>query len=318
MIVTITANPALDRVIFIDAWRPTTSMRSARSVDYVGGKGYDISVALAGLGVPSLALGFIAGQIGKQLVSLLDGYGIDHVLTWCEGETRIAHVIIETDLGRHSHIITPGFAVPPDKLATFIDVYREKVSQAGWVLAAGSIAAGIPQNFYRLAVEIAHQAGAFALLDASGAPVVTALIARPDILKMNQAEFLDTFRDFIRTNHDETTEGLRGLLEPARRVREYYKIPALVITAGADGLLVLTEAGEFKATPPPQRAVNAAGAGDASSAALVWRLSLGETWTEALIWAAASGAACVLTEGTAEVRIEDVQRLLAQVVLEKL
>jgi len=47
-------------------------------------------------------------------------------------------------------------------------------------------------------------------------------------------------------------------------------------------------------------------------------LSQGDGWLEALRWAAASGAACVLTEATAEVRLEDVQRLLPQVVLGKL
>jgi 1-phosphofructokinase family hexose kinase len=315
VIVTITANPALDRVIFIDAWRPETSMRSPRSVDYVGGKGFDISVALAGLGVPSLAFGLMAGQVGWKLVSLLDGYGIEHALTWCEGETRIAHVIVETDLGRHSHIITPGFHVPLEKLSEFLDSFRAVLTDSAWVLASGSIAPGLPADFYRTVVEAAHRAGAKALLDTTGAPALAALPARPEILKLNRAEFAATFPQF--TSQDQGA-GLLDFLAPARKVRQEYALPNLVVTAGADGILALTGAGEFKAAAPAQRAVNAAGAGDAASAALAWRLSLGESWAEALCWATASGAACVLTEGTAEVRLDDVHRLLPQVVVETL
>jgi fructose-1-phosphate kinase PfkB-like protein len=73
----------------------------------------------------------------------------------------------------------------------------------------------------------------------------------------------------------------------------------------------VTEEGSFLATSPPLEEVNAAGAGDGVSAALVWRLSLRDRWPEALRWAAATGAAVVLTEGTAECRPEDVQRIYA-------
>ena len=58
--------------------------------------------------------------------------------------------------------------------------------------------------------------------------------------------------------------------------------------------------------------VNAAGSGDAVSAALGLHLSQGEDWPEALRHAVAVSGAVVLTEGTAECRLEDVARLLPQ------
>jgi fructose-1-phosphate kinase PfkB-like protein len=46
---------------------------------------------------------------------------------------------------------------------------------------------------------------------------------------------------------------------------------------------------------------------------LAWRFSLGDSWSEALRWTAAASAACVLTEGTAESRRTDVERILPEV-----
>ncbi|KPL82894.1 hypothetical protein SE15_12715, partial [Thermanaerothrix daxensis] len=57
---------------------------------------------------------------------------------------------------------------------------------------------------------------------------------------------------------------------------------------------------------------------DATSAALAWRLSLGDPWPEALRWAAATGAATVLTEGTADCHFADVQNLYPLVQIREL
>ena len=84
---------------------------------------------------------------------------------------------------------------------------------------------------------------------------------------------------------------------------------SLVITCGKDGIRAFTPQGVFQAGAPELKAVNAAGAGDAVSAALAYHLMLGEPWAQALKWAAATAAAVVLTEGTAECDPAEVIRL---------
>src|SRR5690606_20312733 len=79
-----------------------------------------------------------------------------------------------------------------------------------------------------------------------------------------------------------------------------------VLTCGRDGILAFTPQARYQASAPQMEEVNGAGSGDAVSAALAYRLSLGDTWEQALRWAAAAGAAVTLTEGTAECRIDDV------------
>jgi 1-phosphofructokinase family hexose kinase len=312
MIVTITAHAALDRVIFIPEFLPTTRMLADHSVDYVGGKGFDVSVALSGLGAPNLAIGVLAGENGRRLEFLLRGYGVPYNLTWVEGETRIAHVIVETIHHRHSHIMTPSYTVSPEDLQVFLSRYRSRVWEADWVIASGSLAAGIEADFYAQVVEIAHQAGVKVLVDSVDEPVRQALPARPDILKQNIEEFRTTF-NFSRTE----LESRQEILKCARQVMQNYELPVIVITMGSKGLLVVTPQAAYQAACPAQQAISAAGAGDCVSAALVWRLSLGEDWPQALRWAAAAGTAGVLTEGTGELRMADVLRFLPLVLVDQ-
>jgi 1-phosphofructokinase family hexose kinase len=310
MILTVTPNSALDRVMFVDELRLGTAMRASKMLHSVGGKGCDSSVALRTFEVDTLALTFVAGPHGQLLMKLLDGYGIRHDLIWLEGDTRIVHVLLETLHHRTSLVTAGSLPVPAEAFAELQQHYQTYLSQADWVIAAGSLAPGLPVNFYQTMNELAHAAGVPILVDAFGPPVRAALAAPPTILKMNRTEFGQTF--------DLTAATLDDLQTQSQRVREREKLPALVLTCGEEGILAFTAEGRFQAISPLQQPVNTAGAGDTASAMLVWRLSLGDNWPEALRWAAAASAACVLTEGTADSRRPDVERILPEVEVRRL
>lgn len=304
MILTVTLNSALDRVLFIDEFQPGTTMHPQKVIESVGGKGFDTSVVLQTLGVANLALGFVAGSIGRCLVDLLAGYGLSHDLIWVEGETRTAYVLVETRRHRHTHLITAGLSVSPAGYQALLERYRLHLNKATWVVMGGSLAAGVPVSSYRHLVELAQQARVPALVDSFAEPLLATLPVRPAILKMNQTEFSRTF--------GLQAGSLEDLIVSAQALRRRHHLPALVLTCGAAGILAFTPKASYRATAPPQQAVNAAGAGDGVSAALAWRLSLGANWPDALRWAAAVGAAVVLTEGTADCRWADIEHLLGQ------
>jgi fructose-1-phosphate kinase PfkB-like protein len=111
---------------------------------------------------------------------------------------------------------------------------------------------------------------------------------------------------------------LKALIPQIQRARQHHDLPALVVTCGGQGLLGIEARGCWLARPPVQTIVNAAGAGDAASGVLAWRLGAGESWPEALRWAAAAGAAVVLTETTADLERSDFERILPQVGIEQL
>jgi 1-phosphofructokinase family hexose kinase len=301
MILTVTANAALDRVLFIDRFEPTGVMRAQRMVESVGGKGLDASVVLQTLQAPNKAVSFMAGRTGHALVEIMEQYGIQSDLIWIDGDIRTANVVVETELHRHSHIMTTGYSVTHADCDRFLERVRANLDHVHWIIMGGSLPAGAYPDLYRRVIDIGRQHGAKTLIDVPGQPALEALPAVPDILKMNRSEFTNTF--------DLHFDSLLELGFAARVLMVERKLSNLLITCGSDGILAVTRQNIYIATAPSQQAVNAAGAGDAVSASLVHRLILGDSWPESLRWAAATSAAVVLTEGTADCNMQDIERI---------
>jgi 1-phosphofructokinase family hexose kinase len=301
MILTVTANAALDRVLFIDRFEPTGVMRAQRMQESVGGKGLDASVVLQTLGAPNTAISFMAGPTGKALVEILDSYGIRHDLVWVEGNIRTANVVVETELHRHSHIMTTGHMVTPADCDRFLDCIEANLAGMQWIIMGGSLPVGAFSDLYRRVIHLGRLHGVKTLIDVPGLPALEALPAKPEIFKMNRAEFADTFNLHF--------DSMLELAFAARGLMFERDLNNLVITCGSDGILAVTHQDVFIATAPPQRAINAAGAGDAVSASIVYRLALGDSWPAALRWAAATSAAVVLTDGTADCHMNDIERI---------
>ncbi|MCK4724473.1 MAG: hexose kinase [Anaerolineales bacterium] len=309
MILTVTAHSAIDKVLFVDELTPGIPMRTDKIVTSMGGKGMDSSVVLRCLGIDTVGLVFVAGKIGEEMLDLAESYGIVSDPVWVDGETRVSHVISETKHGRITHIIAGKLLINSEQYLEFTRRFRQRARQATWVICAGSIPPVLPPTFYKELTEEAHRAGVPVLIDASREKILEAIPARPDIVKMNWEEFEETFAVKAYSMDD--------LVIEANRIYKKYKVNALVLTCSSAGILTFTDKGAFQTVAPRQKAVNAAGAGDAVSAALAWRFSEGDGWVEALTWAGATSAASVLTEGTADCRMSDIQRIFPQVTVSK-
>src|SRR5438552_1220493 len=96
-VLTVTPNTGLDRVLFLD--RLTPGRNAARVVWGMGGKGCDVSLILRGLGVPTVATGFAAGDLGHRMEAILAAAGVECRFVWTGGETRINTVLIEEETG---------------------------------------------------------------------------------------------------------------------------------------------------------------------------------------------------------------------------
>ena len=306
-VLTVTLNSALDQVLHVAEFIPGQSVQAYGSLTCVGGKGLDTSVTLRGLGIRTVGLSFMAGAAGLKLEEIVKGYGIEPETVVVGGETRVLYVIAESKHRRVSHIRTGALIVLPEHLADLIARYHSLLGTAGWVVLAGSLPAGISTGIYAELAAAAHQAGVSVLIDSQGPPLLEALSSNPAVVKMNQDEFNQTFRV--------STEGIADLCENAARTCARLGLQSLVITCGAAGMVAFAHHTCFHVQVPPQAAVNPAGAGDAASAGLVWRLSQGDSWQEALKWAGAVSAASVLTAATGEVHLEDARRIYPDVTL---
>ena len=305
MILTVCPNTALDKIFFVKKWTPGVPMRTNNMSTCVGGKGLDSSVVLSQLGVETVGMGFFSGTIGQELIDLLKGYGIIPDPVWTGGTNRIAYVIAEESTNIHSHVIVGSVEVSSEQKQEFIDRFSKRIKGAEWVIFAGSIPASVGDNFYYDLINIAKEEKKPSLIDSQKQYLIEAIKAKPDIVKMNWEEFEWTF-----SLHAPSFE---ILYEQAIQLRKNKGIKNLVITLSKEGILALTNEGDFLAKAPVQNPVNAAGAGDAVSSTIVWRLSIGEDWKSALKWASAVSAAAVLTKRTGDIHLEDVNKVIKEV-----
>jgi len=310
MFLTVCPNTALDKILFVKEWTAGKPMRTERIVNSVGGKGLNSAVTLTYLGAETVSLGFFVGDIGKELVSIVEEYGITVDAIWADGTNRIAHVIADKKNSEHSHVIAGKTIVNAAQKQEFFNRFRARLDDSEYVILAGTVPESMNQDLYTELIPIARDAGIPTLVDAHGEVMRAAVTAVPDIVKMNWDEFEFTF--------DKKAETIESLIQQAGEFYKEKNLKNLVITMSKEGILAFTPDGTFLAKAPPEEPLNSAGAGDSVSSTLAYRLSKDDDWESVLRWSCAVSAATVLTERTGDVFQEDIERILPQVSIKKL
>jgi 6-phosphofructokinase 2 len=86
-----------------------------------------------------------------------------------------------------------------------------------------------------------------------------------------------------------------------------------VLTLSHEGSLLVTSDAAWRAAPLKVKIVSTVGAGDSFLGAMVWAIANGQSLPEAFGYAAAAGAAALLSSGTELSHAEDIRRLLSDV-----
>ena len=90
MIYTVTFNPSLDYIVSVPGFELGKTNRTASEQMLPGGKGINVSTVLWNMGIPSTALGFMAGFTGDEIRRKIRelGFGCDFIPVE-EGFSRI-------------------------------------------------------------------------------------------------------------------------------------------------------------------------------------------------------------------------------------
>lgn len=247
MIYTITFNPTLDYIMYMDRLREGEVNRVRASKILCGGKGVNVSWVLHNLGIDCVALGFIAGFTGDEIDRLLKEHGCrTDFIRLPEGLSRI-NVKLVAD--RESDLNAPGPTVK--ELQPFLEKIGALTAEDTLVLA-GSLPAGLPGDTYEQVLLRAGKANC--VVDTTGAALRAALKYRPFLIKPNHHELGELFGRKL-TNQREIADCAQKLQkEGARNV--------LVSMAG-DGALMAGEDGKIYRCAAPKGTVRGAcGAGD--------------------------------------------------------
>lgn len=311
-VLTVTANPALDKTYFLEAFRQGEVNRVRRVMKAPGGKGINVLRVLHTLGVNACGTGFLGGNTGEWIAAELTRMEISHDFYRIADETRTTVNVLETGLSeaarRSSELLEPGPTVVED-MTLFFKHLEPHLSMADHVVMSGSLAPGLPTDFYAQWIKRTARRGGKCYVDTRGDAMVEAIKARPYLVKMNQVEFEELLDARMRDRKD-FYDGLETLCEKGCDVA--------IVTCGAKGFYARAEDGSvWKGTMPALAAVNPVGSGDAFFAGLVAALSRHEGFVDALRLAGACGASNALRAQVAEVEYDEVMKLRACLKIEK-
>jgi 1-phosphofructokinase family hexose kinase len=337
MILTVTPNPTIDRVLLVDGFCWNAAVRAEREVITPSGKGVDSSLVIQALGGQTVALGLSAGFTGLIHESLLDEWGIHHDFVPAAGETRTAVVLVDRSQDRQSTISASTLTATEDHPSLLLDGLDRYAERAWGLICGGSLPPGLPTDTYTRLLRHARWLGLTTLLDSSGEALCNGVAGLPHILKINQDELVSldasagncppdaAARGSERTEHDVGSSNrslpAHSVFTLARRLAKRlgrWASDALVVTLGGQGALAVTGEGSFHAVPPAVPVVNTAGAGDALNGMLMLRRSEGSDWPTALAAGTAAAASVIMTEGTAFCEQRQFEQLVPRVKVLKL
>jgi 1-phosphofructokinase family hexose kinase len=188
MIYTVTLNPALDLELTVPAIQLDSVLRAiAMKVD-AGGKGFNVSRALAALGVPSLALGFIGGRTGEQLQAELERLGIGADFVDISGETRTNLSVVTDPATHYLKVNQAGPTILADEQAALVEKVRQRARPGEEWVFSGNLPPGMSTDIYAQLIALVQSSGGRAILDTSGAALQTGAKARPFLVKPNALE----------------------------------------------------------------------------------------------------------------------------------
>lgn len=285
MILTVTPNPSLDRTYEIPALDRGAVLRATGDRIDPGGKGVNVSRAVAAAGHRTLAVLPLGGPAGAALAGLLGAEGIEVAGVQVAGQTRSNISVVEPD-GTLTKINAAGPELTAEESQALLRRVGERSAGVDWIACCGSLPRGLAPEWYAELVARTHRAGARIALDTSGPSLVAALRERPDVVKPNAEELAQAVGRPLAT--------LGDAVKAAEELRAW-GARAVLASLGADGQLLVDEGGVHYGSAPVAAVRSNVGAGDASLAGL---LTAGGTGPAALAAAVAHGAAAVQLPGS--------------------
>lgn len=304
-ILTVSLNAAVDVSYMVSGFAINRINTVSRVHKVAGGKANNVARVLSRLGERVTATGFAGGNAGRFIIDDLAARGIETDFVATHGENRTCLAVVDPVGNTLTEIREQGPELTAEQAGAFVAKFRFLLPQVDLVIISGSLPPGIPADFYGRLVREAYQIGQVrCIVDASGKALLGALPAQPYMVKPNR----DELQEWVGAGLPDE----QALLAAARKLMQAGPL-VVAVSLGADGLLLVSPEGAWRAVPPRVNAVNTVGSGDSLVAGLAAGLMRGLPAEEILRLAVGCGTANALTDTVAEVNPEDVARIAPKV-----
>ena len=300
MIITLTANPSLDRTVTLPGELvPGGVHRIATDITGPGGKGINVALGVLRAGLDVLAI--FPASPADPLVGLIDALSLPHRETPTSGRVR-TNLTVLSEPGLTTKINEPGATLDAGEVEAMEDVLVSAVSEGDIVMLSGSLAPGIPSDEYARLVPLLRARGAWVGVDTSDDPLLALAAAAPqgapDFLKPNAEELGQlTGGDGVQLEAAARAGDLSAVRDAARDLHDS-GVGDVLVTLGGAGAVLVTDEGAWFAPSPDAPVVSTVGAGDSAVAGYLIAKSQDASPQERLALAVAYGAVAVSLSGT--------------------
>ncbi len=299
-IVTITFSPCIDKTTSVPSLIPERKLKCSAPKLEPGGGGINVARAIKKLGGEATAIFPSGGYTGKFFNHLMEKEKVPSVIIETINETRENIIVLDESSNNQYRFGMPGTELTETEWKKCLKVLEE-INNTGFIIASGSLPPGVPLNIYAQLAKIAKKINAKFIVDTSGEALKQAVDEGVYLLKPNLGE-LSLLAGKKELKFDEVKNIAREIITKG-------KCEVMVISMGAAGAMLVTNAIAKMITPPPAIRKSTVGAGDSMVAGIVLYLLQGKNIIEAVQYGVACGTAATMNPGTELCRKEDADKL---------
>lgn len=298
MVYTVTFNPAIDYVVRTKELTVGMTNRSESEEMYVGGKGINVSIVLAELGIKSKALGFTAGFTGRAIEDGVKDKGVE--TDFVHLEKGCSRINVKIKSSEETELNGQGPDIPESAIEQLFEKL-DKLTDGDVLVLAGSIPNTLPSNIYEEILARLSDKKIKTVVDATKDLLLNVLKYKPFLIKPNNHELGEMFGIELKTGDD--------IIDYAKKLREMGAVNVLVSMAG-DGAILIDEYGKVHKCGVCRGTVkNSVGAGDSMVAGFIAGAEKGD-YDYALKLGTATGGATAFSDELA--KKDEIYALLKQ------
>ncbi len=302
-IVTLTLNPAFDTHVYVEDFKPYhENIAEVISCD-AGGKGVNISRALASAGIPSVAFAAVGEDNARAYLDALRNDSIEPRIFTLGGRIR-ENITLHADGAAETRISFKGFCADDGFIGA---VSRELccVTGEGDILTfTGRAPDGVSRNALKKLIAEQRSRGVKVVIDSRSLSAEDIFETGAWLIKPNLEE-IRSYSDIPVTDPDSARRAAKALSDMG--------IDNVMISLGSMGAVLSCNEGSFYVEAPSIASVSTIGAGDSSIAGFIYASQKGLSGRDALRMAVAFGSAACLTSGTRPPKFEDIISLYEKI-----
>ncbi|MGT2755099.1 1-phosphofructokinase family hexose kinase [Streptococcus ovis] len=314
MVLIITLNPSIDLLYFEKNFSLGVHNRFQNSIIMAAGKGINCARALSYLGTKATALSLVGGLSGEFFKKHLEQESFYPRYIPIDAETRHSITIMHND-NIHTEIVETGPKVDaPLKQEIFDTILKTIIEQNIHIVSINGSVHTDDSNFYNDLIQFLRSnisKPIKILADFSRASldqIFNHATEQPDFIKPNLNEFSELIGQNL-TSKEQVIDYLRKHPSP---------IPYTFVSCGEQGAIAQFNNQLYNVTAPTIDLVNPTGSGDSTVAGAIYAFQHNMADEDIIRYATASGTANAMENGVGVARREIVDKLLSQVMIEKI